>query len=222
MTAILTDTFTGAAGAVSAHTADTGQNWSGTNSIIQLDGLGRVFINYSSPFGALMFSNAVVPQVATVLEVVIDIDTIPPNTYARNNSAEFSFWGHRDYIVTVYNKHASYGDGPALFISAVDGAGTVSAGIAVTSGSSHTVKWVIAPGEPTQLFIDGALVATTTNNPSTDVGSTEFQVYLVNNAAGGAPALLSFARVSSVAVGDGPPPPAAEFWTAFTGSHEVP
>lgn len=216
MATTLLDTFTGAAGPLNAHTADSGATWVGSGAALRLDGAGRLGFTAWDETSPSIACNVVVPQVSTILEIVFRIGALPaPTTYDYVNKPVISLWNNYRYSLEVHSRDSSYSNTPRLYIG-------LFTDVAVSSNTTHTVRFEIVKSVKTDVYYDNVLVATGGVPPMT-VGNTSLAGYwdMWRDAGGSTP--TPFVSIDSITISDtGPPPPPPAFWTDFVGSYETP
>lgn len=211
---LLLDNFTGAAGALSAHAADSGASWAGSNARLVLDGSGRLYDNESANVTAPTFSSDItLAQSPVSMEMVVVLGTIPSSAYNYVEQIFAKLWGWFDYSVEIDSR--GNGDGTPRMYVASRGA---SYNMVVASGQSHTIRWDITPGGGVSIYIDGSLVVAG-SSVFANVGDFAFGGYFFRDQDAGASNQPAFLLLDSLTLNAIAPPP--NFWTGFVKSHEV-
>lgn len=224
MTTLLRDDFTGAAGPLSAHAANTGQSWAGTDAGAVLDGGGYMYAAGSNT-RPILRSNASIPQGAITLSIAISIGAFPAGAYDYTEDIVAALWGWYDYSIEVHSRDPNKGNTPHIYVRATSvGGGSTIFDAPIAANTQHTVAWEIAPGVPTKIYFDGVLVLTASGVPRADAGSTAFGGYLDRYQDAGAPDAAAFLKFDSITIDSATPttpPETPSFWTAFTRSREI-
>lgn len=212
MSVLLLDNFTGAAGALSAHAADSGASWAGSGSHLVLDGSGRLYDDLSNDSSSSLVSDLVLAQSPVSLEMVVTLGTIPASAFNYGEQIYVAMWGWYDFAVEVDSR--GNGDGTPRLYAAAHGA---SYDMVVASGQSHTIRWDIRPGVGVDVFVDGSLVVSGTVRA--DVGNFTLGGYFSRFQDAGASNQSAFLLLNTLTLTPIAPPP--NFWTGFVKSHEV-
>ena len=89
----------------------------------------------------------------------------------------------------------------------------------VVDNTTYTVRLEFTPGTNTKIYLNEALVLTTSGPPKADVGSSAMDFYMEEDRMTLPSPYLFIDRIT---LGDSaPPPPPPAFWQSFVGSHEV-
>jgi hypothetical protein len=215
------DNFTGSAGAVSGHTADTGSNWTGSDSQAQINGSGRLYCNTSSTSPNLV-TNAAIPQANVTIDIAIAIGTLPsPATYDYVDRLVLALWGGFNYSLELHSRDSGFGNTPHFYAAAQDSTFSgYSYDTSISGSTTHTVRFDIFFGSHIDVYYDSVLHATTGTGPYVSGASTAFGGYLDRYQDPGAPNQTAMLYIDSITM-NGAAVPAA-FWTNFVGSFESP
>jgi hypothetical protein len=214
--ALLLDNFTGSAGALSGHTADTGQNWAGSDATAVLDGSGRLYCNTSNN-SPLLYSNAVVPQANMTMDIAFTIGTLPsPATYDYTDILQIALWGRYNYRIELHSRDNTHSNTPRLYVSASTG-GLYVGDIAAVASSAHTLRFNFVMGTKIDVILDSVTVATATA-PTFNVGDQTLAGYFDRNQDAGAPNQSAMLFIDSITINGVTPVP---FWNSYTNCFEV-
>lgn len=225
MATLVLDTFSGAAGPLRDHIADSGAGWTTSGwqgDDLVTNGAGALQFNlYDTASFASTYSPA---KVDSSIEVVISIGEITAGTLPtqhRYDQLVIELWDWFDYSVEISNGAGAndLGDLPTLYFAHRNS----NVSFNVTANSSVTLRWDIV-GTVVTLFKDNEQVLVSSDALRSS-GPNDFGGYFDRYAYAGLPSVPPMLRLDRIHLYDASTPPPAEpvaFWESFQRSYEVP